>query len=166
MNIGENAIDFTLPASDGSTVTLSEYRGKWVVLYFYPKDMTPGCTTEACDFRDNYTGLTELDTVVFGVSRDPIRSHEKFVQKHQLPFLLLSDEEEKVCRQYDVIKEKNMFGKKRLGVERSTFLIDPEGKISMIYRKVSVKNHVQEVLDFITEQSKDREPIDDTINHL
>lgn len=152
LTIGDTAPDFTLPASDGSEVTLSKQQGKWVVLYFYPKDLTPGCTTQACDFRDHSAAYAELNTVVFGVSRDPLSLHKKFVDKHELPFLLLSDEDEQVCRQYDVIKEKNMFGKKVMGIERSTFVIDPDGKIAAMYRKVKVKEHVPQVLANIQEQ--------------
>lgn len=152
LHIGEKAIDFTLPASDGSQVTLSDYVGKWVVLFFYPKDLTPGCTTEACDFRDNFAEFEKHNAVIFGISRDSLSSHQKFVQKHELPFLLLSDEDEHVCKQYDVLKEKKMFGKKVFGIERSTFVIDPSGNIAKIYRKVRVQNHVPEVLDFIAQQ--------------
>lgn len=151
LEIGDPAIDFTLPASNGQMITLSEQQGKIVVLYFYPKDLTPGCTTEACDFRDYSPEFAKFNAVIFGISRDPISSHQKFVEKHQLPFLLLSDEEGNVCQQYGVIKEKNMFGRKVLGIERSTFIIDPSGKIANIYRKVRVKNHVKEVLSFVKE---------------
>ncbi|RAL24311.1 thioredoxin-dependent thiol peroxidase [Thermoflavimicrobium daqui] len=149
---GQPAIDFTLPASNGQEVSLSDFRGKYVVLYFYPKDMTPGCTTEACDFRDYHKNFTELNTVILGVSRDKIASHEKFIQKYELPFLLLSDPEAKVCEQYGVFKEKTMFGKKVMGIERSTFIIDQEGIVRKIYRKVKVKDHVKEALKFIQEQ--------------
>lgn len=149
LEIGEQAIDFTLPASDRSFVKLSDLQGKTVVLYFYPKDQTPGCTTQACDFRDFSLEFEKLHTVILGISRDPLASHQKFVKKHDLPFLLLSDEDEKVCRAYGVMKEKNFFGKKIWGIERTTFVIDPTGKIINIYRKVRVKNHVKEVLDFI-----------------
>lgn len=161
VKIGEKAIDFTLPASNGEKVTLSDFRGKMVVLYFYPKDMTPGCTTEACDFRDYSPEFTKLNTVILGISRDPIASHKKFIEKHQLPFLLLSDEEGEVCRKYDVIKEKNMFGRKRLGIERSTFVINQSGKVVKIYRKVRVKNHVEEVLTFIKNDGQNEQT-----NHL
>jgi thioredoxin-dependent peroxiredoxin len=149
---GAVAPNFTLPASDGSQVTLADYRGKWVVLYFYPKDLTPGCTTQACDFRDYSPKFAQHGVVVFGVSRDRLVLHEKFVSKHDLPFLLLSDEEGTVCEQFDVLKYKNLFGKTIFGIERATFVIDPVGKIAQIYRKVRVKNHVQQVLQFIREQ--------------
>ncbi len=155
LKIGDPAIDFTLPASNGEWVTLSKQKGKMVVLYFYPKDMTPGCTTEACDFRDYSPDFEKFNTIILGVSRDPIKKHQRFIEKYQLPFLLLSDEEGKVCQQYDVIKEKNMFGRKVLGIERSTFVIDESGKIVKIYRKVRVKNHVQEVLTFVRDYKRD-----------
>lgn len=148
---GDPAIDFTLEASSGESVTLSEYRGKPVVLFFYPKDMTPGCTMEACDFRDQFEEFNEVGAVVFGISRDPISSHQKFIQKHNLPYLLLSDPEGEVCEKYGVLKEKSMFGKKFIGIERSTFIIDAEGKVAKVYRKVKVKGHVEEVLQFIKE---------------
>lgn len=148
---GSPAIDFNLEASNGETVSLSDFRGKNVVLYFYPRDLTPGCTTEACDFRDRFDRFQEVGAVVLGVSRDPISSHLKFIQKHNLPFLLLSDPDGEVCKKYDVLKEKNMFGKKTIGIERSTFIIDREGVVVKIYRKVKVKDHVEEVLQYIRE---------------
>lgn len=149
LQIGDQAIDFTLPAKNGELVTLSEFRGKMVVLYFYPRDLTPGCTTEACDFRDYSPEFEKLNTVIIGISRDPIKKHQKFAEKYQLPFLLLSDEDGTVCEQYGVLKEKNMFGRKVIGIERTTFVIDAAGKIAKIYRKVRVKGHVQEVLSFV-----------------
>lgn len=146
---GDLAPDFTLEASNGEKVSLSDFRGKHVVLYFYPKDNTPGCTTEACDFREYFHQFADLDTVILGVSRDTIASHAKFIAKYELPFLLLSDPEAEVCKQYEVFKEKTMFGKKAWGIERSTFIIDKEGKIAKVYRKVKVKDHVQEALQFV-----------------
>lgn len=146
MEIGKLAPDFSLMGSDGKEHKLSDYRGKKVVLYFYPKDNTPGCTTEACDFRDNITEINDLNAVVLGVSKDNLNSHNKFIEKFNLPFILLSDEDKVVCALYDVIKEKNMYGKKVLGIERSTFLIDQEGKLLKEYRKVKVKGHIEEVL--------------------
>ena len=146
MEIGKLAPDFSLMGSDGKEHKLSDYRGKKVVLYFYPKDNTPGCTTEACDFRDNITEINSLNAVVLGVSKDNLNSHNKFIEKFNLPFILLSDEDKVVCALYDVIKEKNMYGKKVLGIERSTFLIDEEGKLLKEYRKVKVKGHIEEVL--------------------
>ena len=149
---GDMAPDFTLPASNGERVSLSDFRGKKnVVLYFYPKDNTPGCTAEACDFRDRTGDFSELDTVILGVSLDDLKSHEKFIRKHQLPFLLLSDVEAEVSKKYGVYKEKNMFGKKKWGIERSTFIIDKEGRLAKIYRKVKVDGHVKEALEFVQE---------------
>lgn len=148
---GDHAIDFTLEATNGETVSLSDFKGKNVVLFFYPKDQTPGCTREACDFRDAYQEFSDLNTVILGISKDSIASHQKFVEKQNLPFLLLSDPEGEVCEKYGVIKDKNMFGRKYKGIERSTFVIDKEGKIAKAYRKVKVADHVQEVLQFVKE---------------
>lgn len=147
--IGKKVKDFRLPATGNQTIRLSDFKGKNVVLYFYPKDSTPGCTAEGQDFRDNIRKLRARNTVVLGVSRDSIKSHEKFKEKQSFPFELLSDEEEKLCRQFDVIKEKNMYGKKVMGIERSTFLIDDRGVLRQEWRKVRVKGHVDEVLDAI-----------------
>ncbi|ACJ32752.1 thioredoxin-dependent thiol peroxidase [Anoxybacillus flavithermus] len=141
------APDFTLPASNGENVTLSQFRGKYIVLYFYPKDMTPGCTTEACEFRDQYEIFTELGAVVIGISPDSIERHKKFIEKHRLPFLLLADEKQDVAKLYDVWKLKKNFGKEYMGIERSTFLIDPDGQIIKEWRKVKVNGHVEEVLN-------------------
>ncbi|MCG3084462.1 thioredoxin-dependent thiol peroxidase [Anoxybacillus sp. LAT_35] len=141
------APDFTLPASNGENVTLSQFRGKYIVLYFYPKDMTPGCTTEACEFRDQYEVFTELGAVVIGISPDSIERHKKFIEKHRLPFLLLADEKQDVAKLYDVWKLKKNFGKEYMGIERSTFLIDPDGQIIKEWRKVKVNGHVEEVLN-------------------
>ncbi|MBA4601113.1 thioredoxin-dependent thiol peroxidase [Thermoactinomyces mirandus] len=146
---GDQAIDFTLEASNGNKVTLSELKGQNVVLFFYPKDQTPGCTKEACGFRDAYREFEELDTVILGINKDSVASHQKFIEKQELPFLLLSDPDGEICEKYGVIKEKNMFGKKRLGIERSTFVIDKDGKIAKVYRKVKVTGHVEEVLQFV-----------------
>ncbi|SFX68407.1 peroxiredoxin Q/BCP [Thermoactinomyces sp. DSM 45891] len=143
------APDFTLPASNGDSVTLSQFRGKNVILYFYPKDMTPGCTTQACDFRDTHSSFEEANTVILGISRDSVARHTKFIEKYDLPFLLLSDEDGKVCGMYGVYKEKNMFGKKAMGIERSTFVINEEGIIVKEERKVKVKDHVEQALEFI-----------------
>ncbi|MGG0718344.1 thioredoxin-dependent thiol peroxidase [Robertmurraya massiliosenegalensis] len=148
---GQLAPDFQLPASDGSTVKLSDYRGKNVVLYFYPKDMTPGCTTEACDFRDQHTNFEDVDTVILGVSPDPIERHEKFIEKHGLPFLLLADVDHEVAEKYGVWKLKKNFGKEYMGIERSTFIIDKEGKIARVWEKVKVKEHVEETLQYLRE---------------
>ena len=146
MEIGNLAPDFTLMGSDGQEHKLSDFRGKKVILYFYPKDNTPGCTTQACDFRDSITPITDLNAIVIGVSKDSLSSHNKFIDKFNLPFLLLSDEDKTICGLYNVIKEKNMYGKKVLGIERSTFIIDEEGILVKEYRKVKAKGHVEEVL--------------------
>lgn len=147
MNIGDMAPDFELPGSDGKTHKLSDYRGKKVILYFYPKDNTPGCTTEACDLRDNFKTIGDLNTIILGISKDNLNSHNKFIEKFNLPFVLLSDEDKTVCSLYDVIKEKNMYGKKVMGIERSTFLIDENGLLIKEYRKVKVKGHVEAIIE-------------------
>ena len=138
-----------LPATGDQTIDLKSLRGKNVVLYFYPKDSTPGCTTEGQDFAASHSKFKRRNTVILGVSRDSIASHEKFKAKQNFPFDLLSDEEEKACGIFDVIKEKNMYGKKFMGIERSTFLIDDKGKLRREWRKVKVKGHVDEVLDAV-----------------
>ena len=134
MEIGNLAPDFTLMGSDGKEHKLSDYIGKKVILYFYPKDNTPGCTTEACDFRDNIDKITNQNAIVVGISKDNLNSHNKFIEKFNLPFILLSDEDKIVCELYDVIKEKNMYGKKVLGIERSTFIINEEGYLIKEFR--------------------------------
>jgi peroxiredoxin Q/BCP len=144
---GQIAPDFTLTASNGKPLSLSDLRGKWVVLYFYPKDETPGCTREACDFRDHVRQLESLGAVVIGISPDDLRSHDRFIMKHDLPFLLLSDTDHSVAEMYGVWREKNMYGRKIMGIQRSTFLIAPDGRIHRIWRKVKVEGHVDEILD-------------------
>jgi peroxiredoxin Q/BCP len=141
--------DFELPATGGQTIRLSDFKGKIVVLYFYPKDNTPGCTLEGQDFRDQYAKLKRRDTVVLGVSRDSLKSHEKFKSEQQFPFDLLADEEEKLCALFGVIKLKNMYGKQVRGIERSTFLIDAGGVLRREWRGVKVEGHVDEVLEAI-----------------
>lgn len=149
-DVGKSAPAFTLPAIPDGKVRLSQYKGESnVVLYFYPRDATPGCTTEACDFRDSMTRLKDGDTVVLGVSTDSIASHEKFATKHDLPFPLLADEDHKVCEKYGVWVEKNMYGKKSMGVQRATFLIGKDGKIKASWPKVKVKGHVDAVIEAI-----------------
>ena len=147
---GMQAPDFTLPGSDQCQHRLKDYLGRKVILYFYPRDHTPGCTNEAKDFRDAIQSFKDQNAVILGVSRDSVQSHEKFVAKHDLPFILLSDTEETVCKQYDVLKEKNMYRKKAIGIERSTFIIDETGMITKIFRKVRVPNHVNQVLEQCT----------------
>jgi thioredoxin-dependent peroxiredoxin len=145
VHIGEAVPDFELEANNGEKIKLSDYRGKNVVLYFYPKDMTPACTTEACDFRDNHEDFQGYNAVVLGVSPDPISRHQKFIEKHELPFLLLADENHEVAESFDVWKLKKNFGKEYMGIERSTFLIDKEGKLAKEWRKVKVAGHVAEI---------------------
>lgn len=142
---GTLAPDFMLPGSDDKQHKLSDYRGRKVVLYFYPKDNTPGCTNEAIGFKESLSKIESLNGVVLGISKDSLTSHKKFIEKHNLNFILLSDTEEVVCRLYDVIKEKNMYGKKVMGIERSTFIIDENGIIEKIYRKVKVNGHAENV---------------------
>jgi len=148
---GQAAPDFTLQSSGGGTISLKDFRGKNVVLYFYPKDMTPGCTTEACDFRDYHPEFAKLDTVVLGISPDDVKSHDKFTAKHELPFPLLADPDHQVAEAYGVWVLKKMYGREYMGIERTTFLIDREGTVANVWRKVKVKGHVQEVLRFVTE---------------
>jgi peroxiredoxin Q/BCP len=140
---------FKLPATGDKIVDLKSLRGKNVVLYFYPKDNTPGCTTEGCDFTANYLKFKRRNTVILGISRDSISSHEKFKAMFKFPFDLLSDADEKVCKSFDVIKEKNMYGRKVIGIERSTFLIDENGKLQSVWRKVKVTGHAEVVLDAV-----------------
>ena len=144
--VGDVAPDFVLPASSGKSVKLSALRGKQVVLYFYPKDDTSGCTKEACGFRDSMPRFEKLDAVVLGVSKDSLDSHAKFIDKYSLNFTLLSDEDLKVHRLYDTWKEKTLYGKKYMGTERSTFVIGADGKIKKIFRKVNPQGHEVEVL--------------------
>jgi len=142
---GEVAPDFELKADDGSTVTLRQFRGKKVILYFYPKDNTPGCTKEACDFRDSASWFGDLGIVVLGVSKDSLDSHMKFREKHKLNFPLLSDPTLEVHKKYGVWKDKKLYGKTFLGVERTTFLIGEDGRVETIFRQVKVPGHVNEV---------------------
>ncbi len=147
--IGNKVTDIKLAATGAQVIRLSDFKGKNIVLYFYPKDSTPGCTLEGQDFRDNKIKFSARNTVILGVSRDSVKSHEKFKSKQSFSFDLLSDPDEKLCKQFDVIKEKNMYGKKVIGIERSTFLIDEDGILVKEWRKVKVKGHVEEVLDEI-----------------
>jgi thioredoxin-dependent peroxiredoxin len=152
VEIGMQVPNFELEANNGETVNLSKFRGTNVVIYFYPKDMTPGCTTEACDFRDQIQQFTEVNAVVLGVSPDPVDRHQKFVEKYGLPFLLLADTEHLLAEAFGVWKLKKNFGKEYMGIERSTFIIDKEGKLVKEWRKVKVKGHVEEALSYIREQ--------------
>ncbi|MCV6613009.1 MAG: peroxiredoxin [Amphritea sp.] len=144
--IDQPVSDFTAAATSDTEVTLSALKGSNVVIYFYPKDNTPGCTTEGQDFRDAFADFQAANTVIFGVSRDSLRVHENFRAKHEFPFELISDPDEALCKLFDVIKLKKMYGKEHLGVERSTFLIDKDGILRQEWRKVKVKEHVAEVL--------------------
>ena len=130
----------------GEKIKLKDLRGKTVVLYFYPKDNTPGCTTEACDFRDSFAAFKKKNAVLLGVSPDSVKSHEKFKTKFELPFPLIADEDHSIAEKYGVWKEKSMYGRKYMGIERSTFVIDKDGKLAEIYNKVKVKGHVEDVL--------------------
>jgi thioredoxin-dependent peroxiredoxin len=151
LNEGDEAPDFDLPMSGGESLHLKEQLGSsYIVLYFYPKDDTPGCTTEACNFRDNMDLLSEAGALVYGISPDSIKAHDKFIQKYDLPFPLLADEGSKVAIAYGVWKEKSMYGKKYMGVERTTFLINPDGTIAKIWRKVKPAGHAEEVLKTIS----------------
>jgi len=141
--------DFKCPATGDQTIHMKSLRGKKVVIYFYPKDSTPGCTTEGQDFRDLYAKFKRQNTVILGVSRDRIASHEKFKAKQKFPFELLSDPDESLCKKFDVIHEKSLYGRKFMGVVRSTFLIDEAGKLRQDWRKVKVKGHAAEVLETV-----------------
>jgi peroxiredoxin Q/BCP len=141
--------DFRARATGGKTIRLKDLRGRKVVLYFYPKDMTPGCTTEGLDFGGLHAEFERAGAVVLGVSRDSLDSHEKFKAKHRLPFDLISDPDEELCRQFDVIRPKSLYGRKFPGVERSTFLIDADGRLRREWRKVKVKGHAAEVLEAV-----------------
>lgn len=144
---GKPAPAFNLPDQNGTKHRLSQYKGKWVVLYFYPKDNTPGCTTQACGFRDAQAQITKRDAVVLGISPDPESSKAKFATKHDLNFPVLADEGSEVCSKYGVWQEKSMYGKTYMGVVRTTYLIDPAGKVRSRFDKVSVKNHTEVVLE-------------------
>ena len=146
-SIGKKLSNFIIPATGEKDISLADLKGKNVVLYFYPKDSTPGCTKEGQDFTDNIHKFRARNTVILGVSRDSIKSHENFKAKQKYSFDLLSDKDEKLCAQLDVIKEKNMYGKKVMGIERSTFLIDEKGVLRKEWRKVKVDGHVSEVLE-------------------
>lgn len=151
---GSTAPAFTLPADGNTTLSLKDFRGQKVVLYFYPKDDTPGCTTESCAFRDNIKQFEKLGVQIIGLSKDSPESHDKFKKKYDLNFPLASDTDGKVCEAYGVWVEKNMYGKKSMGIERSTFLIDEQGKIAALWRKVKVDGHLDEVMDALKQLPK------------
>ncbi|WP_420799788.1 thioredoxin-dependent thiol peroxidase [Paenibacillus mesophilus] len=146
MLLGNPAPDFTLPASTGKKVKLSQFAGKKVVLFFYPQDMTPTCTAEACDFRDGIGRFRRNGAVVLGISPDPVKLHHKFAEQYELPYPLLSDEELHVCKLYDVWKLKKLYGREYMGVQRSTFLIDRDGLLAKEWRNIRIKGHVDAVL--------------------
>jgi thioredoxin-dependent peroxiredoxin len=146
---GQLAPDFTLPTDSGETLTLSSLRGQWVVLYAYPKDDTSGCTTEACEFRDLFPQFNKGKAVILGISPDSVKSHQKFKTKYELPFTLVADEEKVALQAYDIWKEKSMYGRKYMGVERTTFVIDPDGRIAKVFEKVKPAGHAEEVMAVI-----------------
>jgi peroxiredoxin Q/BCP len=150
---GNKAPAITLKDQDGTKVTLNDFKGKNVVLYFYPKDNTSGCTKEACNFRDDFPKFGKLNAVILGVSPDSVESHKKFSGKYDLPFKLLSDEKKEIVEKYGVWKEKSMYGRKYMGVERSTFIIDKDGKVKRVFRKVKVADHNKEVTEALKELS-------------
>ncbi len=147
---GNKAPIFNLPASNGETISLDQYKGQYVILYFYPKDNTPGCTKEACQFRDDFNTYKKKNCIILGISKDSIDSHKKFIEKQNLPFLLLSDPNNEVCELYSVWKEKMNYGKKYMGIERTTFIIDPNGNIQKIFKKVKVDGHSNNILENIS----------------
>jgi thioredoxin-dependent peroxiredoxin len=154
MEINEKVADFTLQTDEGKSVSLSDYAGKPVVLFFYPRADTPGCTIEACSFRDGFAKLKASGVVVLGISRDTVKDQAKFKAKFELPYTLLADPEEKVCNQFGVMKEKNMYGKKVWGIERTTFVIGPDRRLKHIFPKVTPEGHAGEVLEYLKESKK------------
>ena len=149
MNIHDKAPEFTLPDQNDNEVALKSFRGKYVVLFFYPRADTPGCTIEACEFRDSYKKMQKTGAVLLGISPDLPKAQKKFEEKYSLPFTLLGDAEKKVSNAYGVVKEKNMYGKKVMGVARTTFIIGPDGKIEHIFEKVKPEGHAEEVLEYL-----------------
>ena len=156
VTLGKPVPDITLHATDDQDFKLSDLRGKQVVLYFYPKDNTPGCTTEGQDFRDHYEQFRKLKTEIFGVSRDSLKSHTNFKTKQSFPFDLISDPDEKLCKLFDVIKEKSLYGRKYLGIDRSTFVLDRQGFLRQEFRGVKVEGHVVAVLDAVKKLAKEK----------
>ena len=154
ISVGDKAPQINLKDADGRTVKLSDFKGKKVVLYFYPRADTPGCTIEACSFRDSFKRVEAIGAVVLGVSPDTAKDQKKFVDKFDLPFTLVADADKKICNAYGVIQEKNMYGKKVMGVARTTFIIGPDGKIKHIFEKVKPEGHAEEVLEYLKEAQK------------
>jgi thioredoxin-dependent peroxiredoxin len=149
MDVNDKAPEFTLPDQNGEEISLKDYRGKYVVLFFYPRADTPGCTIEACEFRDSYKKIQKTGAVLLGISPDTPAAQKKFEQKFSLPFTLLADADKKVCNAFEVIVDKNMYGKKVKGVARTTFVIGPDGKIVHVFRKVKPEGHSEEVLEYL-----------------
>ncbi|WP_308637812.1 thioredoxin-dependent thiol peroxidase [Paenibacillus silvisoli] len=147
--VGKKAPGFTLPSLGGREVSLNQFAGKKVVIFFYPKDLTPACTQESCDFRDSYAAFGDYNTVVLGVSIDDVKTHERFAEKYELPYELLADPEHRVCELYGVWQMKKLYGREYMGLVRSTFLIDEKGKLVREWRNLRVKGHVQEVLEAV-----------------
>ena len=156
MEIGDKIPNFRLQNQDDETVQLTDFAGKPVVLFFYPKADTPGCTIEACGFRDTFTKLQKAGAVVLGISRDTPKAQKKFQEKYNLPYPLLADVDEKVCNQFDVLREKNMYGKKVIGIERTTFLIGPDQRLLKVFPKVKPEGHAEEVLEAIHAQARSK----------
>jgi peroxiredoxin Q/BCP len=154
MDINDKAPDFTLPDQNDKEVSLKDFHGKYVVLYFYPRADTPGCTIEACEFRDSYRKIQNSGAVILGISPDQPKAQKKFEEKYKLPFTLLGDADKKVCNAFGVIQEKNMYGKKVMGVVRTTFIIGPDGKIKHIFHKVKAEGHAEEVLAYLKTTAK------------
>lgn len=154
LNIGDQAPEFTLPTDGDGEVSLSDFKGKKLVLYFYPKDNTPGCTKQACGFNEALKSFENLNAAIVGISKDSVKKHDNFKNKYNLSFPLASDENGDVCERYGVWKEKSMYGKKFMGIERTTFLIDENGKIAKIWRKVKVKDHIEDVQKTIQDTAK------------
>ena len=154
VSVGKRVENFTLPATGDQNLSLSDFSGRSLIIYIYPKDNTPGCTREGQDFRDLYSQFTAAGADILGVSRDSVKTHSNFKAKHEFPFDLLSDKDEALCKQFDVIHEKNLYGRKYMGIVRSTFLIDAEGVLQQEWRKVRVPEHAQAVLDALTELNK------------
>lgn len=154
LEVGKKAPAFTLPDQNGKTHKLSDYKGKWVLIYFYPKDDTPGCTKEACGIRDTFPAFKKMDAIVLGVSKDSPAKHQKFIEKYDLPFTLLADEETTMIDAYGAWKEKSMYGKTFMGIQRISYLIDPTGTVAKVYPKVKPEQHAQEVLEDLEELQK------------
>jgi thioredoxin-dependent peroxiredoxin len=154
IDINDKAPDFTLPDQNGKEVSLKELRGRFIVLFFYPRANTPGCTIEACEFRDSYKRMQKTGAVLLGISPDTSKAQKKFEEKFTLPFPLLADADKKVCNFFGVMKEKNMYGKKVMGVARTTFVIGPDGKIRHVFHKVKPEGHAEEVLEYLKDAMK------------